>query len=1184
HTLEHQHLALNEIHHATGHDQLFDTLFAYENYPLDAALTNGSALEVTDLVRHEYNHYPLAVQVVPGRELELRAEFDTDVFNRASVEALFERFQRLLASMIADPMRLLSSIDVLDEVEHARLSELGNRSALNRTVDTSPSIPALFVEQAARCPEAVAVSGEGHSVTYRQLDEASNRLAHLLASRGARAGERVAIFLPRSVDAVTAILAVLKTGAAYLPIDPALPPARIGFMLDDAAPIAVITTGQFADQVDEHGGRVIDIEDRSVESYPCTGLLAPGPDDTAYLIYTSGTTGVPKGVAVSHRNVLQLLESLGAYLPVTGTWTQCASYGFDMSVWETWTPLFSGGRVVVVSDEVVRSPEDFHTLLTTEQVDVLTLTPSAVKALSPERLDSTALVVAGEACPAEVVDQWAPGRVMINAYGPTETAMIVVMSAPLTPGSAVVPIGEPVLGAALFVLDAWLRPTAAGVAGELYVAGAGLANGYLRRAGLTSSRFVACPFVGAGAHGQRMYRTGDLVRWGADGQLQYLGRIDEQVKIRGYRIELGEIEAALSEIEGVSQVAVVAREDRSGDKRLVGYIVGTANPAEARTALMERLPAYMVPTAVVALDALPLTVNGKLDVRSLPAPDYQQADRYRGPGDEVEEILADIYAQVLGLERVGVDESFFELGGDSILSMQVASRARAAGVLCRPRDIFAEQTVARLAQVARLAEDATDADDDGIGQLSATPIIRWLQEVKGPVDQFNQTVLVQAPAGVAEDDVVVLLQALVDRHAMLRLRVDDQDGDWSLHVPEAGTVQASELLHSVEELSDEAVCEARLRLNPAAGAMVSALWVSSTSQLLMMIHHLAVDGVSWRILSEDLNTAWAQHGSGQPITLSPAGTSFAKWGSLLDDYAHRAEVVDQAQAWREITATTAALPAVQPETDTYEHAGHLTSSLDTETTSALLTEVPTAFNSGIQDILLIAFGLALAEFLGTGSAPIGIDVEGHGRHDDLAADVDLSRTVGWFTTKYPVAFAVGNLRWAQVTAGEPALGTLIKDVKEQLLSQPDDISYGALRYLNSDVDLPDVDPPIGFNYLGRLAGGTSEGSDEAWRICPDDPSITAAVSAVPMPLMHTVELNASTVDTDGGPQLHANWTWAPSALNLAQMKRLNQLWFDALSGICAHVRGGGGGLTPSDIAAGLTQQQIDELQRQYADR
>ena len=531
-----------------------------------------------------------------------------------------------------------------------------------------------------------------------------------------------------------------------------------------------------------------------------------------------------------------------------------------------------------------------------------------------------------------------------------------------------------------------------------------------------------------------------------------------------------------------------------------------------------------------------------------------------------------------------MDDSFFDLGGDGILSMQVVARARAAGVLCRPRDIFVEQTVARLARVAVMTDSGEIPADEGVGPVIATPIMRWLARMNGPVDEFNQTMVARAPAGATEADAVMLLQALMDRHAMLRLRVDDDGaGGWSLIVPEAGSVDARECVRSVDALTDEVLVAARSRLNPAAGVMLSALWVPSASQLVLIIHHLAVDAVSWRILLEDLNIAWAQHHSGQPVELPAGGTSFARWASLLVEHARAAEVVEQAQMWRWAAATPAALPAVQPAVDTYASAGQLTVSLDAETTRVLLAEVSSAFHAGMQEILLIAFGLALAEFLDIGGAPIGVDVEGHGRHEELVADVDLSRTVGWFTTKYPVSLAVGGLHWAQVTAGEAALGTVIKDAKEQLQTFGDGLAYGLLRYLNPDVDLAGSDPQTGFNYLGRLGAGAAGPSDDVWWPSQDGFSVTAAAAAVPTPLAHTVELNAGIVDTDAGPQLHANWTWAPSALDHEQVDRLSRLWFDALAGICAHVQGGGGGLTPSDITASLSQEQIDELQRQYAD-
>ncbi|MGH7736029.1 MAG: condensation domain-containing protein, partial [Gemmatimonadales bacterium] len=341
---------------------------------------------------------------------------------------------------------------------------------------------------------------------------------------------------------------------------------------------------------------------------------------------------------------------------------------------------------------------------------------------------------------------------------------------------------------------------------------------------------------------------------------------------------------------------------------------------------------------------------------------------------------------------------------------------------------------------------------------------------------------------------------------------DDGAGGWSLTVPEAGSVDAGACLQTVDALSDEALIKARSRLDPAGGVMLSALWVGSTSQLVLTVHHLAVDGVSWRIVLEDLNIAWVQQRGGQPIALPAGGTSFARWASLLAEHSRAAQVVDQAVAWKQVAAVPAALPAVCPDVDTFASAGQLSVSLEVETTRMLLGEVPAAFHAGVNDILLIGFALAVAQFLGTGDAPIGIDVEGHGRHEELGPDVDLSRTVGWFTTKYPVSLAAGGLSWAQVIAGEEALGAVIKDAKEQLRALPNPLTYGLLRYLNADVDLAESDPPIGFNYLGRLGGGAAADlSSEGWRLCQDGMSVIGAAAVIPMPLAHTMELNAATV-------------------------------------------------------------------------
>ncbi|WP_156662513.1 amino acid adenylation domain-containing protein, partial [Mycobacterium sp. 1274761.0] len=604
-------------------------------------------------------------------------EFRTDVFDAASIETLIARLQRVVVALTADPSRRLSSIDVLDEHEHTRLRAISNGAVLSQPVPAPVSIPALFAAQVGRVPDAVAISDGMRSWTYRELDEAANRMAHLLAGYGVGAGQRVALVMERSAEAIGAMLGVLKTGAAYVPLDPAHPDARIGFVVADAAPQVVVTTQELRSRLAGHDVVVVDIDDPVIDDQPATAVpMVAAPEDVAYLIYTSGTTGTPKGVAVAHRNVTGLLETLEAEVPAAGVWSQCHSLAFDFSVWEIFGALLGGGRLVIVPDAVVRSPEELHAVLVGEQVSVLSQTPSAfyalqaADALAPQRGDQLKLetvVFGGEALEPSRLAPWLsnhPGLPrLVNMYGITETTVHASVReiTDADVDTAVSPIGVPLAHLGFFVLDGWLRPVPAGVVGELYVAGAGLAYGYVGRAGLSASRFVACPFGGVGA---RMYRTGDLVAWAADGQLRYVGRADEQVKIRGYRIELGEIQAALNALDGVEQAAVIAREDRPGDKRLVGYITGTADPVGLRAALAQRLPGYMVPTAVVALDTLPLTVNGKLDTRALPAPEYTDSDHYRAPATPTEEILTGIYAQVLGLNRVGVDDSFFELGGD----------------------------------------------------------------------------------------------------------------------------------------------------------------------------------------------------------------------------------------------------------------------------------------------------------------------------------------------------------------------------------------------------------------------------------------------------------------------------------------------------------------------------------------
>ncbi|WP_156750234.1 non-ribosomal peptide synthetase, partial [Mycobacterium sp. E2479] len=877
-TLEHQHLALSEIHRITNHEQLFDTLFVYENYPMDtAALAGDDELVVTEFTSHESTHYPLSVVALPGSELRLRVEFDTAVFDHSDIGTFVERLQQLLAAMAADPARPLSSIDLLNESERARLQEFGNQAMLTQPAPVAASVPELFTAQVARAPEAVALACDDRVLTYRALDEAANRVAHLLAGYGVGPGTSVALLFPRSAEGIVAILAVLKTGATYLPIDPAVPAARLEFMLGDAGPVAALTTAQLRPRLDGFGAlMVVDIDDPVVAAQPSTALAAPAADDVAHIIYTSGTTGTPKGVAVTQRNVAQLFAGLdiGVELGPDQVWTQFHSYAFDFSVWEIWGALLHGGRLVVVPDSVARAPEDFHALLAAQRVSVLTQTPSAVGVLSPEGLESTALVIGAEPCPPELVDRWALGRVMVNVYGPTETTMWAAKSVPLVAGSGAPPIGSPVPGAAFAVLDGWLRPVPVGIVGELYVAGRGVGVGYWRRAGLSASRFVACPF---GAPGARMYRTGDLVRWRADGQLDYLGRADEQVKIRGYRIELGEIQTALASLAGVTQAAVIAREDRPGEKRLVGYVTGTLDPVEARAALAERLPGYMVPAAVVALEALPLTPNGKLDTRALPTPEYQDTDRYRAPANPTEEILVGAYAEVLGIERVGVDDSFFDLGGDSLSAMRLVTAINTGLDTNLPvRVLFEAPTVAQLAP--RIGADGggleplVPGERPAVVPLSFAQSRLWfLDQLQGPSPVYNMAMALRLRGQLDPEAFRAALSDVVARHESLRTLFAAPDGVPRQVVASAEQADFGWQVIDARKWLQERVVEAigaaaryTFDLASETPLRVKLFTVADSEHVLVaVVHHIAADGWSLRPLVRDLGVAYASRCAGQ---------------------------------------------------------------------------------------------------------------------------------------------------------------------------------------------------------------------------------------------------------------------------------------------------------------------------------
>ena len=782
--------------------------------------------------------------------------------------------------------------------------------------------------------------------------------------------------------------------------------------------------------------------------------------------------------------------------------------------------------------------------------------------------------------------------------------------------------------------------------GELYIAGAALARGYWRRPGLTAVRFVANPF--ALAPGERLYRTGDLASWCADGNLRFYGRADEQVKIRGFRIEPGEIEAALLTEPGVARAAVIAREDTAADKRLLAYLVpkrdlqGQSEGIDLRAlrqSLAARLPEYMIPAAFVVLDALPVTPNGKLDRQALPAPEGSGlAAGYVAPSTPAEVLLCDLVAELLGLNRlreisspvanhpgaqsakrrrafpervhsVGLADNFFHLGGDSISSIRLVSRARERGLLITPRDVFHHPVLGGLVRVAQNEPEVPFRMASGVaeGSLSATPIIARLLRQNGPWTGFSQAMLLQAPAELEETALVAALQALLDHHDALRLRVTPDGG---LMIPPVGSVSAGTCLRRLSlagldaaerQIALRRACDdATARLDPGAGILLQAVWVQGADdepgeaarrgwghpryrvwaqgapdepcepgRLLLAVHHLAIDGVSWHILASDLAQAYAAASSGQAITLPAKTTSFRHWAQRLAAAApqHRHELPFwHAMATRPAPALVAG--TLDPARDTAGSARHLERTLPVETTAALLTTVPAAFHARINDVLLTALVLATAAWRrargDAGSLALRLDLEGHGR-EPLDASIDLTRTVGWFTSLYPLHLDPGTLDLDDALAGGDAAGSALKLIKEQLRAVPaQGLGYGLLRYLDPDSanQLDAYSPPqIAFNYLGRFT--TGQGAD--WQPATEAGALMGSAEAG-LPLDHPLALNAVTHDTPAGPLLSATWSFAPALVSEAEASPLVDAWSQALAALARHAaRPQAGGLTPSDL-------------------
>ena len=1221
---EHEQTPLARVHACSAvpaGQPLFDSMVMFESYELEASLQSlGSAWTRRGFRLHEQNGFPLTLAAYAGERLLLRLELDRTRFEDDVAERMLGHLATVLRDLASTRgERSVGSLSILPEREREQLLEgfAGERVRY----EGGETLVARLSAQVARTPEAIAVTDERAAVTYAALDARATALAQRLRELGVGAGVLVGVCAERSVELVVALVAVVKAGGAYVPIDPEYPRERVAYMLADSGVGVVLTQARLVAALPvlaASGAELLVLEggvdapadlqiprlaalarDDSAAALPLP-LPLPAPDDPAYMIYTSGSTGQPKGAVNAHRGIVNRLAWMQAEYQLTPTDVvlQKTPFSFDVSVWEFFWPLLTGARLVMARPGGHRDTAYLADVMQQHGVTVCHFVPSMLRAFlaDPAASQATSLravMASGEALPPDVVAQCygvLPAARLHNLYGPTECAVDVSYWAcpPSTTPPAVVPIGRAVANTRLYVLDARQQPVPIGVPGELYLAGVQVGLGYHNRPALTAERFVADPYApaaerAAGAAPARMYRTGDRARWRADGTVEYLGRLDFQVKLRGFRIELGEIESALLTHEHVRDCVVVARAADGGEQRLVAYIVcDDARPttSELRSFLLTTLPDYMVPSAFVVLDALPLSSNGKVDRRALPDPRVESTSReraYEAPRNAVERSLADIWAKVLRVERVGVTDDFYELGGDSLLSIQIVSQAARAGLRISLTQVLSNPTVAGQALAAeRIATTRVDPDAaPAHGDVPLTPVQRWFAELDTPDAQhWNQAFLFTVPASLDHERLRAALIAVRAHHDAMRLRfrrdgsgwhqsyASDAAGSIALARVELGAATDEILTDAIASTCEHAQASLDLEHGPIGRVVHFDLGSDRDGRLLIALHHLVVDGVSWRLLREDLESAYDQLERGATIALPPRTSSFAAWSAQLSTLARSKAMLDEVTYWAAETAPgTLTLPCDAADGANVEGEVHVAEvSLSADETRDLLQRVPAAYGTQINDVLLAAVGGALAAWMGSGH--VLVDLEGHGR-EEVGGGLDVSRTIGWFTSVFP-------LRMELARAASPRERLIA--AKERLRGVPGrGLGYGVLRYLREEPSLVSgAQPEVMFNYLGQFDQVVA--GSRLFRFAAEPSGAWRSARAT---RRHKLEIIALVQDG----RLRMRFGYARTVHNGATIVRLAESFAAALRGCIAHcLSPDAGGYTRSDFPlAGLDQHSLDRL-------
>ncbi|MEH2331117.1 amino acid adenylation domain-containing protein [Nostoc sp.] len=1185
-----------------SHTPLFQVMFVLQNAPM-------SAIELTELTVTSLMTESATAKFDLSLSMQNTAtglvgvwEYNTDLFDASTIARMTGHFVTLLESIITTPQQQISQLPLLTAVEQRQLLVDWNNTQVDYSFDKC--IHQLFEEQVQRTPDAVAVVFEDQQLTYRQLNCRANQLGHYLQSLGVKPDVLVGLCVERSLSMVVGLLGILKAGGAYVPLDPDYPQERLSFMLEDVQVPVLLTQQQLLEKLPQHQAQVVclDTDWQFISQSSQDNAVADVQhSNLAYVIYTSGSTGRPKGVMIPHGAIanhcciIQEAYELGKSDRVL----QFASINFDASLEQIFPTLIAGAALVLRGSDVW-TPTNFQKIVSDFGLTVVNLPTAYWQQLAQEWAKTQVLdtnsqlrlvIVGGDVMLPEYVAIWQQSPMscvrLVNAYGPTETTITATLFEILPQLSEDInlkkmPIGRPLPNRTVYILDSYLQPVPIGVPGELYIGGVCLAKGYLNRPELTQEKFIPNPF--SDAKSERLYKTGDLARYLSNGNIEYLGRIDNQVKIRGFRIELGEIEAALNTHPQIQEAVVIVTEDIPGNKRLVAYVVKSDESLttnQVRQFLKQQLPEYMIPSSFVTLDNLPLTPNGKLDRKALPTPDGEisREHEYVAPRTAIEQILTNIWQQLLLKEKVSIHDNFFEIGGDSILSIQIVSRAKNSGLQITPKQIFQNQTIAELARVANTTVSVESKQGIVTGVASLTPIQqRFFAQNRSEAHHYNQSVLLQIPNHLQSELIEIALKKLLEHHDALRLKftfvaVEHKQINQGLDdripfaIVDLSSTPRSEQPQALEKIASQYQASLNLSTGPIMQVVMFNLGNESDARLLIIIHHLAVDGVSWRILLSDIQRIYQQLITQKPIELSAKTTAFIDWADKLNNYA-QSEIIKLEldywlnQAWSKIIPLPSDYADIQQE-NRVGSAACVSMKLSQEETQTLLLSVNEAYNTQINDILLSALVLSIAKW--TGNSTVLIDLEGHGR-EELFADVDLSRTVGWFTSLFPVLLQLSSLN-------QP--GEIIKSIKEQLRAIPNrGIGYGILRYLckNQTVNEQIKAIPaseISFNYLGQFDQIQSE---TGWKFAPES---TGANQSLKQTRDHLLDVNALVVEGE----LLIDWTYNTHVHTRATVEKLAQSYIQAIRSTIEHCQlAENRGYTPSDFPdAQLNQLQLDEL-------